>query len=67
MDLFRFFFAPVLLAVAVIAGRAEKARPPAPAAEIHAVPAAIETGEKAGPEPQAPRGRHAALHHARAR
>jgi hypothetical protein len=66
MALFRFFFAPVLLAVAVIAGRAEKARAPAPAAEIRAVPSAEGAGQ-AAPEPSAPPRGRAARHRAPAR
>ncbi len=34
MVLYRFFFAPALLAIAVLAGRMEKAQPPAPAPPI---------------------------------
>ncbi len=65
MDLFRFFFAPVLLVVAVVAGRAEKSQAPRPASEACAT--AVETGEKPAPPPQAPRGRHVALHQPRGR
>ncbi len=66
MDLFRFFFAPVLLVVAIVAGRAEKARTPRPAVEVRA-DAVVETGGEAAPRPQAPSGKHAAIHRPRGR
>ncbi len=59
MALYRFFFAPVLLVVAVVAGRAEKARAPAAATEMHGAPTAKDD-RHAAPAPPRPARERAA-------